>query len=92
MVLSVTNTILPESLKRELHPLCNREISARVLSEVRSNPAVCIREVARAVDCSDVTAQKHLSRLVRAGLAVEKRIGRTRIFVKLNALEGDADS
>lgn len=83
--------ILPKSLEQELHPLCNREISAKVLNEVRSNPAVCIREVARAVDCSDITARKHLSRLVRAGLAIEKRVGKTRIFIKINDLKGDTD-
>jgi predicted transcriptional regulator len=83
------NYTLPKPLERELHPLCSREILARVLYEVRSNPAVCIRDVARAVGCSDITAQKHLSRIVRAGLAIEKRVGRMRIFIKLNALEGE---
>jgi hypothetical protein len=56
MLKSTSIEILPESLKKELHPLCSKEISAKVLNEVRSNPAVCIREVARTVDCSDATA------------------------------------
>ena len=77
---------LPDSLKRELHPLCNREIAAKVLSVARSNSAVCIHEVAKTVGCSDITARKNLSRLVKAGLAVEKRIGIARVFVKTNEL------
>lgn len=71
---------IPLSLERELHPLCDREISARVLCVVRSNPAVCIQEVAETVGCSDITARKNLSRLVKAGLAAEKRIGKARVF------------
>ena len=85
------NYTLPEPLERELHPLCSREILARVLYDVRSNPAVCIREVAKTANCSDVTALKHLSRLVRAGLAIEKRVGRTRIFIKSSTFEEDTE-
>jgi hypothetical protein len=91
LVIDMYDTTLPESLVRELHPLCSREILARVLNEVRSNPAVSIREVAKTANCSDVTAQKHLLRLVRAGLAIEKRVGRTRIFLKLSTFEEDAE-
>ena len=87
----MNETMLPESLKRELHPLCNKEILAAILKEVRSNPAVCIREAARSVGCSDITAQKHLLRLVRAGLAIEKRVGRTRIFIKSSTFEEDTE-
>jgi predicted transcriptional regulator len=77
---------LPESLKRELDPRCGREISTRILRVVKSNPAVCIQEVAKAVNCSDITARKNLVRLVRVGLAVEKKIGKARVFVKTNEL------
>ena len=82
---------LPQSFERELHPLCDREISARVLSVVRSNPAVCIQEVAEAADCSDITARKNLNRLVKAGLAVEKRIGKARVFFYIDRAEADAN-
>jgi Fic family protein len=75
--------ILPESLRKELHPLCSTEILAKVVHEVRSNPVVCIRDVAKAVGCSDITAQKHLSRLVRAGLAIEKKSRQNEDFYKI---------
>ena len=82
MIPSIVMLELPDSLKRELHPLCDLTITAKVLNVVRSNSAVCIQEVAKAVDCSDITARKNLIRLVRAGLAVEKRIGKVRVFIK----------
>ena len=78
---------LPDSLRRELHPLCDPAITAKVLSVVKSNSAVCIQEVAKAVDCSDITARKNLIRLVKAGLAVEKRIGKARVFTKSKEIE-----
>jgi DeoR/GlpR family transcriptional regulator of sugar metabolism len=77
---------IPESLRRELHLRCDREITARILRMVRSNPAVCIKEVAKAVGCSDITARKNLDILVRVGLAVEKKIGKARVFVRTNEL------
>ncbi|MHB8117847.1 MAG: hypothetical protein ACYDHX_03840 [Methanothrix sp.] len=78
---------LPDSLRRELHPLCDPAITAKVLNVVRSNSAVCIKEVAKAVDCSDITARKNLIRLVKAGLAVEKRIGKARVFIGSKEIE-----
>lgn len=78
---------IPLALERELHPLCDREISARVLCVVRSNPAVCIQEVAKAAGCSDITARKNLNRLVKAGLAAEKRIGKARVFFFIDHAE-----
>jgi DeoR/GlpR family transcriptional regulator of sugar metabolism len=72
---------LPESFERELHKLSNREISTKILSIVQSNPVVCIHEVARLAGCSDITARKNLCRLVKADLAVEKRIGKARVFI-----------
>ena len=48
---------------------------------MNSNPAVCIQEVAKKVGCADVTAKKHLARIVKAGLATEKRIGNARVFL-----------
>jgi len=80
---------LPDSLKRELHPLCDLAITAKVLDVVISNSAVCIQEVAKAADCSNITARKNLIRLVKAGLAVEKRIGKTRIFMKSKEIGED---
>jgi hypothetical protein len=73
--------IIPESLKHELHPLCDKDKAAKVLAFLDSNYVVCIREVADGVGCSNLTAQRHLERIVRAGLAVEKRAGRVRIFI-----------
>lgn len=75
---------IPLALERELHPLSDREISARVLCVVRSNPVVCIREVADAAGCSDITARKNLNRLVKAGFAAEKRIGKARVFFSID--------
>jgi len=74
-------TQIPESLKRELHPRCNRELAASILKFVDSSPAVGIHEVARGVGCSNLTALKYLVRMVQAGLACEKRVGRVRIFL-----------
>ena len=79
---------IPAELDRLLHPLCDRKIAAEILQILESNPAVCIRDVEKAAGCSNLTAQKHLTRIVRAGLAVEKRIGRTRVFVSRMQLEG----
>jgi biotin operon repressor len=72
---------IPMELDNAMHPLCNREIAIRILQTLESNPVVCIQDVARATGCSNLTAQKHLERIVRAGLAVEKRVGRVRIFI-----------
>jgi predicted ArsR family transcriptional regulator len=77
-------TSIPNSLEKELHPLCNRAVLALILNAVNSSPAICIQEVANTVGCSDLTAKKHLARIVKAGLAVEKRIGRTRVFISKN--------
>jgi predicted transcriptional regulator len=73
--------MLPKSLEHELHPLCNRQTCAKILKEVQSNPAVCIQEIVRTVGCSSITARKNLVRLVKAGLAIEKRIGKARVFI-----------
>jgi len=70
-----------------MHPLCDRATMARILSFVNSNPAVCIQEVAKVVGCSDITAKKHLARLAKAGLAVEKRIGKARVFIPNKSME-----
>lgn len=78
---------LPDSLMRELHPLCDTAITEKILNVVRSNSAVCIQEVAKAVDCSEITARKNLIRLVKSGLAVEKRIGKVRVFIKSEETE-----
>ena len=48
---------IPESLRRELHLRCDREIT-----------------------------RKNLDILVRVGLAVEKKIGKARVFVRTNEL------
>jgi hypothetical protein len=73
--------VIPMELDNVLHPLCHREIVAKILQTLETNPAVCIQDVARAAGCSSLTAQKHLERIVRAGLAIEKRVGRVRIFI-----------
>jgi DeoR/GlpR family transcriptional regulator of sugar metabolism len=75
-------TEIPEPLSRELHPLCDRAIIVRILEVLEANPAVCIEEVARVVGCSDITAKKDLTKMVLAGLAIEKRIGKSRVFMK----------
>jgi len=75
---------IPDALEKELHPLCDRAILARILNVINSSPASCIQEVADTVGCSDVTAKKHLARIVKAGLAIEKRIGKTRVFIPKN--------
>jgi predicted ArsR family transcriptional regulator len=72
---------LPASLDRQMHPLCDRAIMARILRVVNSNHVVCIQEAAKEVGCADITAKKHLARIVKAGLATEKRIGRARVFL-----------
>jgi response regulator of citrate/malate metabolism len=72
---------IPNVLEKELHPLCDRAILARILNVINSAPASCIQEVADTVGCSDVTAKKYLERIVKAGLAVEKRIGKARVFI-----------
>lgn len=81
---------IPEALGRELHPLCSRKIAAQILEFLGSNPAVCIQDVAEAIGCSNLTAKKHLIRIVRVGLATEKRVGRTRIFIGQIAREGSS--
>ena len=68
-------------LKIELHPLCNTKIAAEILSVLESNPAVCVSETAKIVGCSEITARKHLLRIVKAGLAIEKRFGKARVFI-----------
>jgi predicted transcriptional regulator len=75
---------VPRSLQSELHPLCDKRIASELLKVVESHPAICIREAARVVGCNDITAKKHLLRIVKAGLAIEQKIGRTRVFIKLN--------
>jgi len=87
----MSEIVLPKSLEKEMHPLCDRELAFRILYELRSNPAVCIQEVAKSAVCSNLTAHKHLIRIVRAGLAIEKRIGRTRIFIAGTPMEGARD-
>lgn len=72
---------IPRSLEKEMHPLCDRAITERILSVVNSNIAVYAREVAKAVGCSDITAKKHLARIVKAGLATEKRVGKARVII-----------
>jgi predicted ArsR family transcriptional regulator len=83
-------TRLPNSLQAELHPLCDKRIASKILEVLESNPAICIREAAKVVGCSDITARKHLLRIAKAGLAIEKKIGRTRVFIKSNE-PGGAD-
>ena len=83
---------LPNSLARELHPLCDIAIAERFLNEVRSNSAVCIQEVAKAAGCSEITARKYLIRLVKSGLAVEKRIGKVRIFINSEESEEEVEA
>lgn len=65
----------------ELHPLCNTKIAAEILSVLESNPAVCVSEAAKIVGCSEITARKHLLRIVKGGLAIEKRFGKARVFM-----------
>jgi predicted ArsR family transcriptional regulator len=68
-------------LQIKLHPLCNIKIAAEILSVLESNPAVCVSEAAKIVGCSEITARKHLLRIVKAGLAIEKRFGKARVFM-----------
>jgi biotin operon repressor len=81
-----TDMRIPDALEKELHPLCDRAILARILNVINSSPA-CIQEVADTVGCSDVTAKKHLARIVKAGMAVEKRIGKARVFIPNKSME-----
>jgi hypothetical protein len=73
--------VIPQELDNMLHPLCHREITAKILQTLETNPAMCIQDVARSTGCSNLTAQKHLEKIVLAGLATEKRVGRVRIFI-----------
>jgi predicted transcriptional regulator len=82
-----TDMRIPDALEKELHPLCDRAILARILNVINSSPASCIQEVADTVGCSDVTAKKHLARIVKAGMAVEKRIGKARVFIPNKSME-----
>lgn len=72
---------MPRELDRVLHPHADREIAAEVLEVLNSTPATCAAEVSQIVGCSYVTAEKHLAKIVEAGLAVEKRIGKVRVFI-----------
>lgn len=64
-----------------LHPRASREIAAQVLDILKSTPATCAAEVSQTVGCSYVTAEKHLAKTVEAGLAIEKRLGKVRVFI-----------
>ena len=72
---------IPKCLEQEFHPRSNKEIAARILRIVRLDKAICISEVAEAAGCSSITARKNLCKMVKAGLAVEKRIGKARVFI-----------
>lgn len=73
---------LPEKLEQEMHPRADRALVIRILEFINSTPAACVSDVSNAVGCADITASKHLMRMVRAGLVIEKRIGRARVFIK----------
>ena len=64
-----------------LHPGADREIAAEVLAVLKSTPATCAAEVSQTVGCSYVTAEKDLAKTVEAGLAIEKRLGKVRVFI-----------
>jgi predicted transcriptional regulator len=73
---------IPEKLENEMHPRADRALAARILNFINTTPAACIADVGSAVGCADITACKHLRRMVRAGLATETRIGHARVFIK----------
>jgi ribulose-5-phosphate 4-epimerase/fuculose-1-phosphate aldolase len=75
---------IPRELDSVLHSHADRGIAAEVLAVLNSTPATCAAEVSQIVGCSYVTAEKHLAKTVTAGLAVEKKLGKIRVFIAKN--------
>lgn len=67
--------------------MCDRQIAGKILQMLESNAAICIQDVVKEAGCCNMTAGKHLARIVNAGLAIEKRVGRIRIFISKKKME-----
>ncbi|MDD3564040.1 MAG: helix-turn-helix transcriptional regulator [Methanothrix sp.] len=73
--------MVPIELDSVLHSRADRGIAAEILEVLNSTPATCAAEVSQTVGCSYVTAEKHLAKTVEAGLAIEKKLGKIRVFI-----------